>query len=111
VETSYGTISYPFAFSDLIGVQAHNLGGATALEFTAKLNNGSYRIFTIWFGAKDGIPLGSLNLDGVQVPVMADIYEKPTNLSENDNNSFFAAQECFNDVVNSLGQIKDFTFA
>ena len=38
VQTSYGTVCFPFAFSDVIQAEAKNLGSVTALCFYAKID-------------------------------------------------------------------------
>lgn len=109
VETNYGTVEYPFAFSDVIQAEALNLGSATALELSADLGDGIYPMMRIWFNRDEGIPLGTLMLDGQEVTVSAQLYGAPKGLSQDRRNTFLAAQECFNDIVNSMMNIPGFT--
>lgn len=109
VETSYGTVCFPFAFSDVIQVEAKNLGSVTALCFYADLHSSTHQLFTLWFNREEHIPLGDLIMDGKEVSVTAELFEAPSKLGQGEQNTFLAAQECFNDVVASLYEVEGFT--
>lgn len=109
VQTSYGTVCFPFAFSDVIQVEAKNLGSAAALCFYAKIDGDTHKLLTLWFNRDEHIPIGSLLVDGKEVSVTAELFDVPFGLDQGERNTFLAAQECFNDIVVSLYEIEGFT--
>lgn len=113
VETTYCQLKYPFAFGDLIEVECINSGDTEALVFSVKLDLSSYRMFTITFGQTEGILLGTLLTPNAEepVPVYADLGQIDENLPENFVNTFYAAQESFNDVIGALMENENFTAA
>ena len=109
VQTSYGTVCFPFACSDVIQAEAKNLGSVTALCFYAKLDRSTHKLLTLWFNRDEHIPIGSLLVDGKEVSVTAELFDVPFGLDQGERNTFLAAQECFNDVVVALYEIEGFT--
>jgi hypothetical protein len=109
VQTSYGTVCFPFAFSDVIQAEAKNLGGATALCFYAKIDRDTHKLLTLWFNRDEYIPIGTLLVDGKEVSVTAELFEAPFGLEQGERNTFLAAQECFNEMVASLYEMEGFT--
>ena len=110
ITTSYCVLKYPFAFSDLIRVTAVEQDGLPALLFHAYLNGTEYPIFSIVFDGAEGIPVGTLELsDGTTVSVTAQLYEADGSLEQDMLRSFYAAQENFNDIINSLTDAEGFT--
>lgn len=110
VNSSWCTVAYPFAFADLLRVNAGQIMGSPALCFTAVIGGEEYAVFDICFGRGD-ILLGELELPvtGEKIQVRADLHKAPEGLTEGQLSSFLAAQECFNDVSASLMEHPGFT--
>ncbi len=110
VQTSYGDLRYPYAYSDLIRVSANNTDGVRALEFYARLPSGTYSIYTICFYSAEGISIGTLQLpsDAQPEPVGVVFHEAPASLGEDDLRSFYAAQDTFTDVWLSFAENEAF---
>lgn len=110
VNTPFCTLKYPFAFADLIQVEALNSGDAQELVFSAKLDLSAYRLFSIAFGGSGDILLGTMMLPYGEAPVevYATLYQIDETLSADFVNTFNAAQECFNDVMVSLMENEGF---
>ena len=106
-------LKYPFAFADLIQVEAVENGDAEELIFSARLDLSDYRLFTLSFGGTGDILLGTMAFPGEDAPVQvyATLYHIDETLSSDFVNTFNAAQECFNDVMQSLMECEDFTSA
>lgn len=112
VSTTIGDLRYPFALEELIQVEAQNDGENAALLFTARLGEKVYSLFTLHFGGETGVELGTLQIEGKAMPVYAELAPAPDvrELGENQE-SFLAAQEAFNDIVTSLMENPDFVAA
>lgn len=104
VTTSYATVKYPFAFSDLLSVVPVNQTDRAVLEFYAVIDGGEYLLFSISFDGGEGILLGYLTPEGEQqaMPVWGTIQAADPEMDANGARTFYAAQEMFNDVVSSL---------
>lgn len=111
VDTSYGEVKFPYAFSDLIGVEALNQGNQAALMFTARINGQDEDLYTIWFNGSDGVTAGSMDLKDGEAPVTVTlvIYNPGSNLSGDDLTTFYATQETVNDVLSSLVETGHYT--
>lgn len=111
VNTPFFQLQYPFAFADLIQVEAVDNGEAAELVFSAKLDLTAYRLFTLTFGGSGDILLGTMELPQYDAPVQvyATLYRIDESLSSDFVNTFYAAQECFNDVMMSLMACEGFT--
>ena len=109
VSTSYCTLRYPFAFSDLITVTA--APEEESLLFTAVLEDAQVPVFALRFGVQAGIEAGTLQLPvtGETVSVGIDLMELPEDLDQAHHASFYAAQEVINDVIASLEENEAFT--
>ena len=111
VVTTYVTVKYPYAFSDLMSVEAQTFEDHAALEFGANIGQTTYKAYTLYFnGSEEGMPVGTLQLDGETYVVTAQFHDV-TGLGKDDMTTFYAAQETFNDVVNSLAENEGFTAA
>ena len=110
VSTTYGSVRYPFAFSDLIHFVAENDADHAMLEFTADIDDVEAPLYTIVFNGQEGILLGSMSIPDSEepVPVYAELHAPEEELEEGDLATFYAAQETFNDVVVSLGENEGF---
>ena len=108
VTTTYCTVKYPYAFSDLIFVEAKTLEAHAELQFSAEIDGEKYRVYTLYFNGEEGMPLGTLQIDGESYGVTA-MFHEVTGLDDDDMISIYAAQETFNDVVNSLPENQGFT--
>jgi len=107
--TTYGTISYPYAFSDLIEEEFIDEPERKAIEFFAALGGTRYPVYTVSFTGGGSIPLGTLRLGEADCEVTADINEASASLEGDDLVSFRAAQETFNDVWASMTANENFT--
>ena len=110
VDTSYGNVKFPYAFSDLIGVEALNQGNQTALTFTARIDGQNEELYTIWFNGSKGMTAGSMDLQDGETPITVTlvIYNPGRNLSGDDLTTFYATQETVNDVLSSLEETGNF---
>lgn len=111
VETSYGAVEFPYAFSDLISVKPLTQGNQTALAFTAKINGKNYDLYTIWFNGSEGSIIGTMDLNDGEKPVAVTLvfYNATLDLSGDSLTTFHATQETVNEVIASLEKIPAFT--
>lgn len=110
VTTTYGSFRYPFAFSDLIQIQAMEENGSESLMFYAVIGDTGAKLFTIRFDDGGAVALGAMTVDqdGTTLPLTADVYSAPDTLDADGKNTYYAAQEIFNDVVISLQENENF---
>lgn len=112
ISTSYGTVKYPFAFSDLIRVYAENQEDRAVLKFCAWLNNTEYPLYSLIFDGDEGFPVGELTRkDGTAISVTVQFFEADPAMDADEMQSFYAVQETVNDVIQSLAENKHFTAA
>ena len=97
VNTKYGDIKYPYAFSDVIKVQEMDDGNSYLL--VAETEEFSAEIYSVCFAAKDGVYVGKTSSN---VTVSLEVYDTPEEIDENLMNTFYAAQETLNDVIISI---------
>lgn len=110
VTTSFCQLRYPFAFADLIQIKEQNDASVSSLEFSVLIKNEMYPIFAVRFGEGEGIPLGSILVPGETEdrPVYAELYV-PDEVALGENaNTYYAAQETFNDIVEALSENPNF---
>ena len=109
VTTSYCVLRYPFAFSDIIRAEVADQAGRGELMFYANVNNTDCPMFSIGFDSAGGIPVGILPLsDGTTVSVTAQIFKADESMDPDILQTFYAAQECINDVISSLTDAEGF---
>lgn len=108
VVTTYGTVKYPYAFSDLISVEAETFADHAALDFLAEIEGEKHKLYTLTFHVEEGMVVGTLEIDGETYLVTAQ-FHGAAGLSDDSMVTFYAAQETFNDVVNSLSDNEGFT--
>lgn len=109
VSTSYCQVKYPYAFSDLIQVEAVNEEKGAALVFFSVIEGVRTDLYTISFGGTADIQLGTLKVGADTVAVRAQICKADEKLDQELQYVFVAAQETFNDVVASLSENSSFT--
>lgn len=111
VQTSYCTVSYPYAFSDLMKLSCREENGAEYLVFSAAVSGSEYPLFYLCFGEDTGMRMGQLVLPvtGNTVPLYAGLYPLGDSVPESDRAACLAVQECINDVIASLGENGNFT--
>lgn len=109
VTTSYCTLKFPFAFSDMLQVTA--AAEEESLYFTAKLGDTEQTVFVIRFGGEGTVELGQLRLPVTEatVSVRADLLPLPEDLPQEHHGSYYAVQEVFNDVIASMAENENFT--
>lgn len=105
VKTSYLDLEFPYAFSDVIFVEAVNENGVAALKFSTKTATMDEPLYTIWFGGTVGEAIGTY---AGKFPVTVEFFSLPKNLSEDDQGTFKATQETFNDVLQSMHENENF---
>lgn len=103
VRTSYCTLKYPYAFSDVIELTTD----ATDLNFFANINDTQELLFTLCFYSTDGISVGNLERDGVMIPVSVKIYDTQQ-LEGESLTTYLAAQETLNEILSSLEENENF---
>ena len=109
VETSYGVVRYPFAFSDVIEVEAFNEGETSQLRFYTKIEGEKIKNYTIHYNADDiGTAFGTLKQKN-EIPLSVVFEEFPEDCSEEWMSTFYAVQETFNDILKSMQEDKNFT--
>lgn len=110
VETTWCTLGYPYAFSDLITVRCESGADTARLEFSAGLEQGECPLFYVSFGEDTGILLGSLTLPetGETVSVWAGIYSLEEDLTDADRAACLMCQECVNDMIAFLNENSNF---
>lgn len=111
VDTSWMDVAFPYAFSDLIQVEAINQEKMAGLEFRAKINGANRKIYTIWFNSTEGQSVGTYDLNDGEAPVTVTVsfYDPDTELEGDDRVTFYATQETFNDVLASMKNDGDFS--
>jgi len=110
VVTTYGTVQYPYAFSDLLSVEAETFEEYAVLDFSATIDGAVHKLYKLIFNGEEGVPIGTLQNDGETYVITAEFYEM-SGVSGDAVITFNAAQETFNDVVNSLFDNEGFTAA
>lgn len=113
VRTSFVQVKYPFAFADLIQVRPVNGDNVDSLEFFVASQDEEHPIFTLHFGGNEGILLGTLQISNEETPrtLYAELASADTEALGDYLETFYAAQESFNDVVASLAENTNFTAA
>lgn len=111
VDTSYMDVEFPYAFSDLIRVEAVGQGNQTGLAFSATIAGESRELYTLWFNGKDGQTVGIFDPeDGAGAVVVTLVfYNVDAQLQDDDRTTFFATQETVNDVLASMKKHNKFT--
>ncbi len=110
VNTTYVTVKYPYAFSDIMSVEAQTFEDYAVLEFGAIIHDTTHKVYTLFFNGEEGMPVGTLQLDGETYVVTAQFHDV-SGMNEDSMITYYAAQETFNDVVNSLSENEGFTAA
>lgn len=113
LQTSYGTMKYSFAFSDLIEAVAINGNSQAALEWYVHIGEADYLLFTITFNGSEGELLGTMVIEADQPaePVHMVFCAADEKLEDSGLQTFYAAQEVVNDVIASLAENEAFTAA
>lgn len=106
VRTSYLDVAFPYAFSDLIGVEAVNEQTAAGLTFTVTINKETHKLYTLWFNSDAGETAGSFDLEDGYEPARVSVafYKPDSRFKEDDRTTFFAAQETINDVLDYMAK-------
>ena len=110
VTTTYGTVKYPFAFSDIISVEAETFEDYAVLSFSTMIDGAEVKLYALQFNGTEGTPVGTLKVDGEKYVVTSQFYEA-NNISDNSMATFYATQETINDVLRSLSENEGFTAA
>jgi len=110
VTTSYCTLKYPFAFVDLMKIEPIVQDVGAGLDFSLEVEGRKSKVFTLLFGSKEGALVGRIKLDGQAeaIDVTVVFYEVDAELNPSLHTTFYAVQETFNDIVNSLCENTNF---
>jgi len=113
ITTSYGVMKYPFAFADLIRVNAVDEGEVSSLEFAALIAEVEHPLFAIHFGGTEGILMGNITIpeEASERSVYAEFYAADEIALGEHVGTYHAAQEIFNDVAVSLTENQNFVSA
>ncbi len=108
LETTYGVFRYPFAFSDVIEVEAFNEGGASQLRFYTKIEGRKIKNYTVHYNDNEGTACGILKMKE-EIPVSVVFESYPESLPGDWLSTFNAVQETFNDILKSMMEDKNFS--
>lgn len=113
VTTTYGTFAYPFAFSDLIVIEAVDLETTAQLKFFLDMDGVNVPIYTVCYNSEEGSLCGHLTLPDKEeaIPVSVILGEIPEDISEDWKLTFYATQETFNEVLFSMAEDVNFKIA
>lgn len=105
LQTAYCELRYPYAFSDVIQVEQVDSNNTFILDFMFVFQDIRTPIFSLCFGNDGDDLIGSITTaagDSVSVQLIA--YDMPEQLSEKEDarNTYYAAREVMNDILNSL---------
>lgn len=109
VSTSYCQVKYPYAFSDLIQVEAVNHEGGARLVFFATIEGQRADLYALCFGEAGNVPMGTLKIGENTLAVSTKLFQAEQGLDKDLQYVFVAAQETFNDVAASLRENEKFT--
>lgn len=105
VSTAFGDLHYDGQWKDSLETQETENGDRTEIEFTAKMDSGTYPLFKVTIGGEDGEPVGTLTgEDGTVRNVYIEPYD-PENLdqmSEEEQNRFYAMKDSINYLIDNL---------
>ncbi len=109
--TTYCTLRYPSAYYELIKADAYYGDGTGCIIFSADVGGRYDTVYTLLFNSEDGIDLGTLKLEGADEPIRVSVffYDAPESVTGDALTVFYAAQETFNDISNSLEENEGFT--
>lgn len=102
VSTSYGDFRYPYAFAELVAVEAKTEADRVALLFSACINGKNEPAYTLWIHKGVGTPAGLLAVQDRQVMTYVQFHSPDSSLGAEDMVAFYAAQETLNDVLQSM---------
>ena len=113
VETTYGELRYPYAFSELISVNATSSKDSAQLQFVSEINGADVVVYTIYYNEEIGSKLGEFDLGGEigKVSVSVVFETASDSIPEEWLTTFYATQETFNDVLASISEDIRFTEA
>jgi len=109
-ETNYGSFRYPAAFADILAPEVIAHATSSELQFIAQIADQSLVAYSIRYNERIGDRCGTLRLsDAVEdIPVYVEFAE-PTGIPDDWLDTFYAVQETFNDVLDSMAQDSRFT--
>ena len=115
VETSYGEVEYPIGYEEIVSSEQTTDDNAEEYIFYAVLNGEKIKVYTICFSAEEMSDKGDLigtttNEDGdtVNIYLLPEEDIVDDDMSDDDKNLIYAAQETLNDVVSSISNWPDY---
>lgn len=110
VETTYGEFQYPAAFSDIIKLESITKDNSSQLQFFARIDEGDVLVYTIYYNNNIGERFGKLKLSENNEIAVFFVFEKADGTNSSDwLDTFYAIQDTFNDVKNSMSEDSRFT--
>ena len=115
IETSYGNLSYPVAFEEIINYEKSDSDDAELYSFYAVLEDREIKVYDIIFSEKkpesEKYLIGTVSDDSdnpvfVSFEPVAEIIDE--DMDEDDEEIVYSAQETVNDVIDSIKLIPGF---
>lgn len=112
LKTNYCELHYPSMYYDLLKTDVYFGDGTGCIIFSANLGSYYATVYNIIFNGEDGRTVGTLQLEGIDEPIRVSVafYEPSNTVLGEALESFYAAQETFNDIISALRENENFTF-
>lgn len=107
IRTEYFELELPNTFAETILVDPVDYFDRYALEFKAKTLSETVPLYTVWIGHKTGTVLGVLHDNDTDKIVCIEFHNPPKSLTESELNTFYAAQETANDIIEMLNDLTE----
>lgn len=104
LETTYGVIKYSSAFKDIVIIETFNGGKSAQLDVTADIDGQNTLVYTIYYNSNNGTPFGKIFVPKMNERIILSVvFEEIDNEWSLDwQTTFYAVQETFNDIVESM---------
>ncbi len=105
VETSYGAFRYPTAFADILAPEVVCYDNVAQIQFIAQIAEQSLVAYTLHYRAATGIRCGTLRLPNTTEEIAVSVeFAEVDHIPADWQDTFYAVQETFNDVVSSMAE-------
>ena len=115
VDTPYGKLVYPYSVEEILTTESNKADDTDSYIFDAVFDENKIKVFTIYFSKSDHTDEGDLigttkDKDGNNI----NVYLKPESnivneeMSDDEKDIIYTAQETLNDVVTSLEKWPDY---
>lgn len=116
IETPYGDLSFPYGFEEIVTWENETEGTADRFVFYAVLDSSKIKVYTISFSTEatsdEGDLLGEIQESSgslVYVYFLPEDGIVNDEMSNDQKNTVYAAQETVNDVIASMSSIPGYT--